>query len=83
MNRHIILSTCSYNNEVISYSLSSPHLTQEHRYVFIIYLEVIKEEFHNLLSKFLATFVKYLFFNDPTDYVIYLKIKDIFYKKYV
>ena len=82
-NRHIILSTCSFKDEVISYCITSPYLTPLSRYIFMLHLELLNQKFVPIVAQLFSTFIKYILYNDPANKLIYLNFKDLFDNRYV
>lgn len=50
-------------------------MTLEERYLFIIHLEIVQDTFKKIAPQLIYTFIKYLFYNDPANKIIYLRMR--------
>lgn len=76
-----MMTTCIFNDQMASYCLHYPYVTKHGRYVFILNLEV-NQQFSLIEPQLVSTFLKYIFTNDPTTNIIFLKHKQLFHEHF-
>jgi hypothetical protein len=75
-NRHIMMTTCIFKDQMAGYCLHYPYVTKHGRFVFILNLEV-SQQFSLIEPQLVSTFFKYVFANDPTTKIISLRHKQL------
>lgn len=55
--------------------MTYPTFLYNQRYVIIVVFKVINQKYHKMITKLANTSIKYIFYNDPCENVIYLRPK--------
>lgn len=71
--KHLLFTTCIFDNDLCGYCVYYPHISSKTRTVFIIHLQIIKEKLLPIQLPLVNTFIKYIFVNDPCENIVYLK----------